>query len=819
MGTTSKIILQVVIYSFCLLCFFACDSFNDSKPKASKNLTIESGIEVAEQSVSIMGGKIVVDYPGSKIDGMEIMVPANSYLSSRTFTISTADIANHNLGRNFNPISPLIMIENGGAYANQIMEITIPISISNGEIPLAFYYNEIEGTLESIPTKSYNNSSITLLTRHFMSASDFDTGDKLNKSSKVPVDAAAKMVISSLTESMISLKPLISSGFNVGTDDWEFTNYGSYIEPGRHCAGQNIAAMWYYYEQKLRGSSPLFGKFSTHDNLWQDNTIGYKFCSVIHADLEWDGNIANLFGKYIDKNQDLDRMKFNTIAGAMLVTGEPQGIGIFRQIATSINGKPIYEGHDLICYKIAPIEGKLFISDPNSPGNGQTIFLKNNKFEPYIAKKNGEAASNPYPFVTYYAKTAYIEWNKVSKRYTELLDSTIGYVPPNDFPDYEIKIIHQNNYYELWDGITISNDTLRCVVDCPTAELFYNIDNNHLIGFSVFDEQGQTISIAEKKWEKYVILKPGLNKLGFYIYGWRSGSQYNNGEYIDKFIDFKWFKVYNSKLTIEPNPVEADLDEEIEFEALFEGSLPASVKYVWDFGDGKKKRTVSNDNTITYQYSKEGNFEITLELYDNNKNQLIDKVTAQATIVKMSSDLAKLKRSKHVDVRSSFDYYASKREYEHSGSFQYIRRSTDKIQWTGNSFTLTHNYEDTDDTGYKAIWTETVSGTVSNDARKLLIFTLDSKRDYYYSNEWRTTNVEKITLTDVSISKEYTNYFTYTLEKNEITSHISSFTYGSYGLEWDSGIRKYVEYDWRWDKGHIISFSDTFTIGFFETVD
>lgn len=819
MGTTSKLILQVVIYSLCLLCFFACDSFNDSKPKASKNLTIESSIEVAEQSVSIMGGKIVVDYPGSKIDGMEIMVPANSYLSSRTFTISTADIANHNLGANFNPISPLIMIENGGAYANQIMEITIPISISNGEIPLAFFYNEIDGTLESIPTKSYNNSSITILTRHFMSASDFDIDEELNKSSKVPVNAVSKLVVSSLSESLINATPIISSGFNVGTDDWEFTNYGSYIASGGHCAGQNMAAMWYYYEQKLKGESPLFGRFSTHDNMWQDNAIGYKFCSVIHADLEWDGNIAILFGKYIDKNQELDRMKFNTIAGAMFITGEPQGIGIYRQIGTYTDGSPKYGGHDLICYKIAPNEGKLFISDPNEPGNGQTILLKNNKFEPYIAKENGEAASHPYPFVTYYAKTAYIDWNKISKRYTELLDSSIGYVPPSDFPDYQIKVKHKNEYFDFWDGITISNDTLRCVVDCPTAELFYNIDNNHLIGFSVYNEQGQFESIKKTEWEKYVLLKPGLNKLGFYIYGWRSNSKYDNGEYINKFIDFKWFKVYNSKLTIEPNPIEAELDEEIEFEALFEGALPASVKYVWDFGDGKKKQTVLDDNTITYKYKKEGEYEITLELYDNNKNQLIDKVSAQAKIIKTSGDLAKLKKSKHVDVRSTFEYYASKREYEHSGAFQFIRSNKDNIQWSGNSFTLTQNYEDSDNTGYKTIWTETVSGTVSNDAKKLITFTLDSKRDYYYSNEWRTTDIEKITLNDVPISKGYANYFTYALDDKEITSHISNFTYGIYGLQWDSEIRKYVEYDWRWDKSHIINFSDTFTIGFFETIE
>ena len=823
--TTS--ILMLIIAIAAIFTFSTCDSFNFEREKPSKNLEINSIDELLEELIPSNGGIINVQATGSVIDGMQIKIPENSYPVSKTFSISTADIENHKFGDNFNPITPLIIVENGGGYADGIIEITIPINISQGEIPLGFYYNEISGTLESIPTKEYSNNSITLLTRHFMSESDLKNETSAEKSSPVPVSTASKLVVSSISESLINASPIISSGFMVGTDDWEFTNYGSYIAPGGHCAGQNMAAMWYYYEQKLQGKEQLFGRFSTLDNIWQDNAIGYRFCSVIHADLEWDGYMVSLFDKLIDKNQELDKMKFYTIAGAMLVTGEPQGIGIYRQTGTYADGSPKYGGHDLICYQIAPNEGKLFISDPNEPGNGQTILLKNDKFEPYIAKENGNATSHPYPFVTYYAKTAYIEWDKIAKRYTELLDSSIGYMSPNDFPDYQILVKHKDEYYEFWDGITINNDTLRCIVECPTAQVAFNINGSKRIGYDVFNDAGNKIVVYENNAENYVLLKPGLNKLGFYVYGWRNGYmlQNNNTQYAPKFIDFRWFNVYNSKLSIEPNPVEADVNEEIEFEAIFDGDLPSSVKYVWDFGDGKKKQTIQNDNTIVYEYSKEGEYEITLELYDNSKNQLIDQVSAQAIIIKMSDDLAKLKKSKHVTVDGSFDYYASMREYEHSGAFQFIRSYGD-IKWSGNSFTITHNYNDSDDSGYKTTWTETVSGTVSADAKKLTTFTFDGKREYYYSNKWDHTTIEKITLTDVPIvfAKDdflwnygTVDHFRYELEKEDIISHISDFTYGSYGLQWSSDIRDYVEYDWRWDKSHIIEFWDSFVIDFYET--
>jgi hypothetical protein len=56
-----------------------------------------------------------------------------------------------------------------------------------------------------------------------------------------------------------SNQTIISTGFTPGVDDWEFTNFGSYISPGV-IARSSISAMWYYYEKKLKGS----GNYTTH---------------------------------------------------------------------------------------------------------------------------------------------------------------------------------------------------------------------------------------------------------------------------------------------------------------------------------------------------------------------------------------------------------------------------------------------------------------------------------------------------------------------------------------------------------------------------
>jgi hypothetical protein len=645
-----------------LLALSSCDSFNVNKTKPSTNLEIGDETVVATQTIPSSGGIVTVDSPGSEIDGLEIMVPPQSYSTSKTFTISTTPITSHKLGEYFNPLTALIQIENGGDYSDSIMEITIPIILPDGDIPLGFYYDEITGKLEAIPVKEYTSTSITLFTRHFMPASEISPTDL--KAGGIKIDPTANLVISSISESVLKGKTIISSGFTVGKDDWEFTNFGSYISSGGHCAGQTLAAMWYYFEKKLKGEGDLFGKFSTLASLWQDNAIGYRFCSVIQEDYQVDGEVFTFFDKYIDKNQELDKLKYYMIAGAMLVTGEPQGIAIFLQTGTNAKGKPIWDGHAVICYQVAINEGKLYISDPNKPGIEQFIEFKNNKFEPYIAKLNGNAASNPYPFVTWYAKTAYIDWPQIGKRYTELLDSTIGNKAPNIFPPYTIWVKGKVDT-QLKDGFSSNSDTLRCMVECPTAEQNFLVNGKKLIPFDMYDIDGIKIdNWVTKIFGAYVILKPGLNKIGFYIYATKNGVTYTNGNLIDLFIDFKWFNITYSKLFIDPNPILGKPDEEIKITAKSGGTAPKNAKYVWNFGDNTKEVTVKNDSIVKHKFQKEDDYTVTVDLYDNSTNKLVGQATAEANILTTEMTLpSKIKFEVQVSGDVSFVNLKDNSEY------------------------------------------------------------------------------------------------------------------------------------------------------------
>ncbi|HPR30963.1 MAG TPA: PKD domain-containing protein [Prolixibacteraceae bacterium] len=632
-----KRIIGRIRFACCLMFFsfllYSCTSF-DPPPKPSRNLQIDEEVVVAEQTIPSSGGTIVVSSPGSAADGMEITVPPGSYADSRTFMISTAEITADKLGQYFNPITPVIQVENGGGYAETPMQVTIPVAIPEGEFPVGFFYNEISGALEGLPLLSYTPTSVTVLTRHFMSESAIRSDWDDMKGEPLAMNASANMLISTIKESLLESKPIISSGFSPGVDDWEFTNLGSYISPGGHCAGQSMTALWYYYEKKLNGESALFHRFDLLNDklkpsfMWMDNPRGYRFSSVIQEDFNFDGWINSLWMQSF-----IPELTFKTFAAAMLVTGEPQSVLIRNSQGQG--------GHAMIVYKVDYKGGILHIADPNYPNNRhhstgvesiRTINLENGSFKPYLIGLNAQSNSISMDQIGYAGKTSYIPWGQIGKRYNELIDSTIGSVNPNTFPAYTIWVKGENKQ-ELYNNFISEKDTFRCYVECPTAEVGFNVAGVKRITHQMFDINGKMIAVYENNAENYTILKPGLNKIGFYIIGWKNGHLSSDGStYNPLFIDFKWFDVNYSKLKIAPNPISSEPGAEVEMSAILSENLPANANYIWNFGDNTPEKTVVDNNVVTHTYKEEGTYQVRVKLYQG-KTKLVAEATATAIIL------------------------------------------------------------------------------------------------------------------------------------------------------------------------------------------
>lgn len=105
-----------------------------------------------------------------------------------------------------------------------------------------------------------------------------------------------------------------------------------------------------------------------------------------------------------------------------------------------------------------------------------------------------------------------------------------------------------------------------------------------------------------------------------------------------------------------------------------------------------------------------------VRLYDQSDTYL-DGFLVDVFIEPTSDDLTKLKKCKHIDFDFSFDYYTTEPEYVHSSAMQFIREHGD-IQWKGTSFRISHSSPGSfSSTGDKFDYFETISGTVSGDAK------------------------------------------------------------------------------------------------------
>jgi hypothetical protein len=459
-------------------------------------ISVGQQIQAVSQSIESVGGTITVSKPGDPLDGFSITVPPKSFSDSRTFKVSYAPVTSQTFGKDFNAISPLITVDNGGGYSDEVMTVKVPVKIPPDQFAMGFFYDEKSRKLEGIPIVAMDSNSITIATRHFSS-----------------------FVVSSIYTSYL-LKGEINTGFEPGKDDWQIENMGSYITPNGECAGQTLSSLWYYYEKYLSGAGHLWdisdnnGTAPKTPELWPDDSLGYRLASIVQFDYKAYINPVVELTKALNSTDERTHLSF---AYAMLLTGQPQQVGIVRQKTAAEGGG--FGGHALIVYRLSP--DTLWVADPNWPGQkDRTITLQGGTYKPYNSAENKNdmeaGLGKNYTIINYCAKTAMIDWSKLSARWTEYENRSIG----NDkFPKWVL-------------SVKDNQDKLTALADMETSEKVLTVKAPQFpdITYGAFVD-GKPINTTDSK----ITLKPGNNKIGFLIYG-----MVNNKW---KYIDFKYYNI------------------------------------------------------------------------------------------------------------------------------------------------------------------------------------------------------------------------------------------------------------------------------------
>ncbi|HAS04992.1 MAG TPA: hypothetical protein DCR71_04490 [Dehalococcoidia bacterium] len=712
----SSLFLSVILFFSLFLGSFSCHllpgttstSVQTTGAAMAGSITTGKSVIAASQIISVSGGTITVNDTLSPIAGLEIMVPAGSYDNAPHFQISYTPIESHNLGEDFNPITPLITVENGGAYSAEVMEVKIPVEVPGNYFAMGFFYDNATGKLEGIPLLAQNEDSITLRTRHF-----------------------SNFLISTIEK--IKLEEDIDSGFRPGVDDWEFTNYGSYIASGGHCAGQSMTAMWYYFTRPDGVDVSLYGRYDNNGNLpktpdiWQDNTIGYRFASVIQKD-QWNLENIRSWRALSGINDQITRYLF---AYAIKLTGEPQMVVIW----SSGGG-----GHAMIVYRI---EGDTFyIADPNYPGETDRIIEYNHEtdtFKPYHSGDNAESIAQGegklYETIEYWAKSAIVDYQHINSRWQEVKSQTIG----NDkFPAYTVLYKNkEGKYEELKDGHVTDTRLFDITIQSKISWVF-----------SVFRD-GVELSFDENY---NIELIEGNNNLGIYIQGLiNKGTENERLSYVDFIYINVMYNPIPTTLIINPGSVNLKPGESQVF-TISSSNPPENASYEW-FVNSVPVQSGSDKN-YTFTAGESGIYELSVKEWDeedsprNLSGSSSCKITVADTPITtetITNRLEILRQHAGLYLQVSgkatieewwapdesniktVDVFYEIPEYMYSGPISVM-----PISWDGTGFYGQYSYTTVNNS--ESVWT--ISGTVSADGA--IVESLTYTYDFYWPGDWDT---------------------------------------------------------------------------------
>jgi len=332
------------------------DSTGDTDVPADidKNITTITSVPVTSGSVDYSGGSIKVTDSSSPLFGLNIDIPKEATDDTVNFDISYSDITGiTGLPEEASVAGKMIKIETDGSTTwdkyktfDKAIEVTLPYDsslVSSNETVRFYAYDEENKILSSAGFISHDSASntISFYTRTFSSF------------------IAIKL---SLADHEYFGKDFSEdTGFRPKNDGFYISNYGSYLASGGICMGMVSFARYYYMNKKASDGTGLYEKYREGDrDEWRDDATAIQLATRAHtAEVEvWDQIRRNGRDIRVPSSKDV---AISWIHG-MVVTGSPQLIGIYQQVA---NGKWV-GGHAILTYKYS--NGRFDIYDPNYPG-------------------------------------------------------------------------------------------------------------------------------------------------------------------------------------------------------------------------------------------------------------------------------------------------------------------------------------------------------------------------------------------------------------------------------------------------------------------
>lgn len=370
------------------------------------------------------GGTVRFDAPDAVFNGLSVTVPATSYTSATTWTITELPGSRPTLPTQVRQIGPTLRLSNGRGFAQAPFAITVPLRVSADTAVAAFFRDPVSGTMELIPIVARTDSSLVLMTQHVaadqMLLPDPPSSAPGRAGLRAPGGGIEVIVVGGRT---IDLRLRINTSFLPGVDDWEFTNYGSYATPGGYCVGSTLSALYHNYSRKS-SRGPLWQLYDSLPVINQDNPRGIKLASVVQRSVKWE--TGTMLSEYLASTASRIgvalggpawvKTQMEALALAMVVTGRGQQLAIYQP--------GLRQGHALVAFAMQ--WGTLYVADPNQPGATREIQFTDQQFIPFDFSDNARSVQQQYTDVFVVAASAVMPVRTLDGLFAQLESGTIG---------------------------------------------------------------------------------------------------------------------------------------------------------------------------------------------------------------------------------------------------------------------------------------------------------------------------------------------------------------------------------------------------------
>ncbi len=582
-----------------------------------------TGASFPPATLGVGGGSITVLQPGP-LNGFKLDVPSGAYAGGLQATVRYASNVSIPRSPTVNPVSPLITISTTADYATTPLTIHIVADIPTGTFPVIMMYDPASGAMDALTTTEWDAHGVTAITGS-LNGAHLLSGASLRANGRIAslADPGAVIFVDALPLDVIMRD--YDSGYRPGVDDWEFPRTPTEIW-STSGIGSPATSLWYFNARP--SPQKLNGRFQLTANVPLSDRMGIRWTSIVgkNFDIALANAVHDAMTPYAGSKASFLYNQF-LVMRAKFAHGAENGGQPRAQLIAITN--PSFTSY-LIVYRVQG--DRLYVADPVMPGdvNQSLQFSAGGGMSPYT--NSGRAATPPYDEALNGGLTTLLPlFDQLPATYAQVAAGTIG---DAEFPTYEF----HGWAGRLYDTLFLV-DTLRWWIECAQCK------NGFATTLSPSPANNIATSIGWYILNPFTVL--GSFPLGGFLASTNppAGTEYQMGLPVASatsphssssdgwWLDWHKFVLRRLQTSITPAAPTGMLTVPLKLKHQATLSLlPASVRYRWDFGDGKPKVTLDNNPNIEHIYEAVGTFPVTGEIIDLRNDQVIARATETATI-------------------------------------------------------------------------------------------------------------------------------------------------------------------------------------------